>query len=142
MIKSIEESEEEVQEPEEENTKEDPQSIDCTIHALAGHVNPQAAKVEQSFKQQLVTILTNNHMNGKGEQVCKKHGSKVMTISTQRLQKLAEISGVSTESSRLLPTRLYDLYMLILQEEPLEHIQPYCRPHPQRAEAKKIIQEM
>ncbi|RRT50874.1 hypothetical protein B296_00015900 [Ensete ventricosum] len=114
MIKSIEESEEEIQEPEEENTKEDPQLAYCTTHALVGHVNPQVAKVEETFKQQLVTILTNNLMNGKGEQVCKKHRSKVMTISTQHLQKLAEITGASTELSRLLLTKLYDIHMLIL----------------------------
>ncbi|RRT39975.1 hypothetical protein B296_00022230 [Ensete ventricosum] len=143
MIKSIEEFEEEVQEPEEENTKEDPQPTDCTTHALASHVNLQAAKVEESFKKQPVTVLTNNLMNGKEEQVnlCEKYGSEVMRISTQRLQKLAEISDTSAEPSRLLPTRLYDLHMLILQEEPPAHIRPYCCPHPQRAKAKKIVQE-
>ncbi|RZR96245.1 hypothetical protein BHM03_00025223 [Ensete ventricosum] len=106
-------------------------------HALAGHANSQAAKVE-SFKQQLVTFLTNNLMNGKGDQVtiCEKHGSEVMTIMTQHLQKLAEISGASTESSRLLPTMLYNLHMLILQEEPLARIRPYCYPHPQRVKLK------
>ncbi|RWV93091.1 hypothetical protein GW17_00044478 [Ensete ventricosum] len=36
-------------------------------HALAGHANLQATKVEESFKQQLVNVLTNNLMNGKGE---------------------------------------------------------------------------
>ncbi|RZS04814.1 hypothetical protein BHM03_00035206 [Ensete ventricosum] len=127
MIKSIEESEEEVQEPEEENTNEDPRPTDCTTHALASHANPQAAKVEESFKQQPVTVLANNLMNGKGEQVtlCEKHGSEVMTISTQYLQKLAEISGASAEPNRLLPTKLYDVHMLILQEEPLAYIRPY-----------------
>ncbi|RRT74960.1 hypothetical protein B296_00014332 [Ensete ventricosum] len=49
--KSIEEYEEEVQEPKEENMKEDPQPTDHTTHALASHANPQAAKVEESFKQ-------------------------------------------------------------------------------------------
>ncbi|RWW44749.1 hypothetical protein BHE74_00049469 [Ensete ventricosum] len=70
MIKSIEESEEEVQEPEEENTKEDLHSANCTTHALAGHANPQAAKVEESPKQHPITVLiktrsTNNFMNSK-----------------------------------------------------------------------------
>ncbi|RRT36530.1 hypothetical protein B296_00046489 [Ensete ventricosum] len=73
--------------------------------------------------------------------LCKKHGSEVMMMSTQCLQKLAEISRASTESSRLLPTRLYNLHMLILQEEPLAHIRLYCCPHPQRAESKRIVQE-
>ncbi|RWW42885.1 hypothetical protein BHE74_00051506 [Ensete ventricosum] len=70
MIKSIEESEEDVQEPEEENTQEDLQSINSMTHALADHANPQAAKVEESLKQQPVTILietrsTNNFINSK-----------------------------------------------------------------------------
>ncbi|RRT43709.1 hypothetical protein B296_00039143 [Ensete ventricosum] len=143
MIKFIEESEEEVQEPK-ENTKEDLQPADRTTHVVAGHVNPQVTKVEESFMQQPVTVLTNILMNGKGEQVtsCEKHGSEVMMILTQRLQKLAEISGASTEPTRLLPTKLYDLHMLILQEEPLAHIWPYCCPHPQRVEVKRIVQEM
>ncbi|RZR97880.1 hypothetical protein BHM03_00027137 [Ensete ventricosum] len=143
MIKSIKEYEEEVQEREEENTKEDLQPADCTTHALAGHADLQVAKVEESFKQQHVTVLTNNLMNDKGEQVtlCEKHGSEVMMMSTQRLQKLAEISSASTESSRLPPTKLYNLHMLILQEEPLAHIRLFCCPHPQRAESKRIVQE-
>ncbi|RRT70466.1 hypothetical protein B296_00011917 [Ensete ventricosum] len=70
MIKSIEKSEEEDQELEEENTKEDPHPADCTTHALAGHTNLQAAKVEVSLKQHPITILimtrsTNNLMNSK-----------------------------------------------------------------------------
>ncbi|RWW14524.1 hypothetical protein GW17_00021696 [Ensete ventricosum] len=143
MIKPIEESEEEVQEPEEENMKEDLQPADCMTYALASHANPQAEKVKESLKQQPVTILTNNLMNGKGEQVtlCEKHGSEVMTILTQRLQKLAKILGASTEPTRLFPTRLYDLHMLILQEEPPAYIRPYCCPHPQRAKDKRIVQE-
>ncbi|RRT31633.1 hypothetical protein B296_00059261, partial [Ensete ventricosum] len=130
MIKSIKEYKEEVQEPEEENTKEDPQPADCTTHALVGHTNPQAIKVEESFKQQSVTVLTNNFMNGKGEQVilCEKHRSKVMMISKQCLQKFTEISSAAAESSPLLLTRLYDLHMLILQKEPLVYIRPYCCP--------------
>ncbi|RWV94837.1 hypothetical protein GW17_00042589 [Ensete ventricosum] len=143
MIKSIKEYEEEVQEPEEENMKEDPQPTNCMTQAIAGHANPQVAKVEESFKQQPVTVLTNNPMNDKGEQVtlCEKHRSKVMTISTQCFQKLAELSGASTELSRLLHTRLYNVHMLMLQEEPLAYIWPYCCPHPQRAEAKRIVKE-
>ncbi|RRT56001.1 hypothetical protein B296_00025501 [Ensete ventricosum] len=117
MIKSIEESEEEVQEPK-ENTNEDSWPTDCTTHALASHANPQAAKVEESFKQQPVTVLANNLMNSKGEQVtlCEKHGSEVMAISTQYLQKLAEISGASAKPNRLLPTK-YKLFLKC-------HIQP------------------
>ncbi|RZR89280.1 hypothetical protein BHM03_00016979 [Ensete ventricosum] len=70
MIKYIEESEEEVQEPEEENMKEEPQPADCMTHALAGHTNSQVAKVEESLKPQPVTVLiktrsTNNFMNSK-----------------------------------------------------------------------------
>ncbi|RRT47461.1 hypothetical protein B296_00037293 [Ensete ventricosum] len=70
MIKSIEEYEEEIQKLEEENMKEDPPSVNCTTHALAGYANPQAAKVEESLKQHPVTILiktrsTNNFMNSK-----------------------------------------------------------------------------
>ncbi|RWV86253.1 hypothetical protein GW17_00051871 [Ensete ventricosum] len=39
-------------------------------HALAGHMNPQAAKVEESLKPQLATVVikmrsTNNFMNSK-----------------------------------------------------------------------------
>ncbi|RWW66503.1 hypothetical protein BHE74_00026127 [Ensete ventricosum] len=141
MIEHIEESEEDDLEPEEENTKEDPQPADCMTHTLAGHVNPQAMKDEESLKQQLVTILIktrspNDPMNGKVKQVTLygKQGSEEMT---QRLEKFA----TSTEPSRFHPTRLHDLRMLILQEEPLAHIRLYCYPHPQRVEAKKIIQE-
>ncbi|RWV98545.1 hypothetical protein BHE74_00033422 [Ensete ventricosum] len=70
MIKPIEKSEEEAQKLMEENTKEDLQPTDYTIHALVGHANPQVAKVEESLKQQLVTILIetrsiNNFMNSK-----------------------------------------------------------------------------
>ncbi|RWW11697.1 hypothetical protein GW17_00024675 [Ensete ventricosum] len=62
-------------------------------------------------------------------------------ISTQCLEKLAEISGTSAEPSRLLPTRLHDRHMLVLQGEPPVYIRPYCCPHFQRTEAKKIVQE-
>ncbi|RWW03889.1 hypothetical protein GW17_00032921 [Ensete ventricosum] len=127
MIKSIKEYEEEVQEPEEENTKEDLQPADCTTHTLADHANLQAAKVEESYKQQPVTVLTNNFMNGKREQVilCEKHRSEVMTILKQCLHKLSEISSASAELSRLLPTGIYDLHMLILYKLFLKcHIRP------------------
>ncbi|RRT49604.1 hypothetical protein B296_00017058 [Ensete ventricosum] len=141
MIEHIEESEEDDLELEEENTKENPQSTDCMTHTLAGHVNPQAMKDEESLKQQLVTILIktkspNDPMNGKVKQVTLygKHGSEEMT---QRLEKFA----TSTEPSRFHPTRLHNLRMLILQEEPLAHIRLYCYPHPQRVEAERIIQE-
>ncbi|RRT59940.1 hypothetical protein B296_00011820 [Ensete ventricosum] len=62
-------------------------------------------------------------------------------ISTQCLEKLAEISGTSAEPSRLLPTKLHDPRMLVLHGEPPAHIRPYCCPHFQRTEAKKIVQE-
>ncbi|RZS05503.1 hypothetical protein BHM03_00036036 [Ensete ventricosum] len=131
-----------------ENTKEDQQSTECTTHSIAGYTNLQTMKVEGSLKQQPITVHTdtessNNLMNSKGKQVIlrRKHGSKVTTVSTQRLEKLAEISGASAEPSRLLPTRLRDLHMLILQEEPPTHIQPYCCRHLQKAEAKRIVQE-
>ncbi|RWV81410.1 hypothetical protein GW17_00057173 [Ensete ventricosum] len=61
-------------------------------------------------------------------------------ILTQCLEKLAEISGMSTEPSRVLPTRLHDP-RIVLQREPSAHIQPYYCPHLQRTEAKKIVQE-
>ncbi|RRT73778.1 hypothetical protein B296_00008065 [Ensete ventricosum] len=139
MIEPIEESEEDDLEPEEENTKEDPQLTDCLTHTLAGHVNPQAMKDEESLKQQSVTILIktrspNDLINGKVKPVT-LHGKCGSEEKTQCLEKFA----TSTGSSRFHPTRLYDLRMLILQEEPLAHIRLYCYPHPQRAEAKRII---
>ncbi|RZR71661.1 hypothetical protein BHM03_00006262 [Ensete ventricosum] len=68
MIEPIKESEEDDLKPKEENMKEDPQLADCATHTLAGHANPQAMKVEESLKQQSVTVLietksTNNFMN-------------------------------------------------------------------------------
>ncbi|RWW13605.1 hypothetical protein GW17_00022665 [Ensete ventricosum] len=88
MIEHIEESEEDDLEPEEENTKEDPQPADCMTHTLAGHVNPQAMKDEESLKQQLVTILIktrspNDPMNGKVKQVT-LHGKRGSEEKTQR----------------------------------------------------------
>ncbi|RWW65777.1 hypothetical protein BHE74_00026897 [Ensete ventricosum] len=70
MIEPIEESEEDDLEPKEENMKEDPQLVDCMTHTLADHANPQAMKVKESLKQQLITIFietrsTNNFMNSK-----------------------------------------------------------------------------
>ncbi|RRT40910.1 hypothetical protein B296_00035471 [Ensete ventricosum] len=61
----------------------DPQPADCTTHALAGYANPQAAKVEESFKQQPVTVLTNNLMNDKGEQ-CSQISSYFHDFSNER----------------------------------------------------------
>ncbi|RWW83824.1 hypothetical protein BHE74_00007649 [Ensete ventricosum] len=139
MIEPIEESVEDNLEPKEENTKEDSQSINCITHTLVGHVNPQAMKDEESLKQQSVTILIktrspNDLMNGKVKQVTlhEKRGSEE---KTQRLEKFA----TSTKPSQFHPTRLHDLCMLILQEKPPAHIWLYCCPHPQRAEAKRII---
>ncbi|RWV91774.1 hypothetical protein BHE74_00025721 [Ensete ventricosum] len=141
MIEPIEEYEEDDLEPEEENTKEDPQPVDCMTHTLVGHVNPQAMKVEESLKQQSVTILIktrspNDLMNGKVKQVTsdRKHRSKE---KTQRFEKFA----TSTELSKFYPTKLHDLHILILQEKPPAHIWLYCYPHPERDEAKRIIQE-
>ncbi|RRT42084.1 hypothetical protein B296_00028954 [Ensete ventricosum] len=139
IVEPIEESKEGDLKPEEENTKEDSQSTDCMTHTLAGHVNPQAMKVEESLKQQSVTILIktkspNDLMNGKVKQVT-LYGKRESEEKTQRLEKFA----TSTEPSRFHPTRLHDLHMLILQEEPPAHIRLYCYPHPQRAEAKRII---
>ncbi|RRT41628.1 hypothetical protein B296_00057689 [Ensete ventricosum] len=70
MIELTKEYKEEDFEPEEENTKEGPQPTDCMTHTLTDHANPQAIKVEESLKQQAVTILiktrsTNNFMNSK-----------------------------------------------------------------------------
>ncbi|RWW47849.1 hypothetical protein BHE74_00046127, partial [Ensete ventricosum] len=108
--------------PEEENTKEDPQLADCMAHTLVGHVNPQAMKVEEFLKHQSITILIktrspNDLINDKVKHVTlhEKRGSEK---KTQRFEKFA----TSTESSRFHPTRLHDLYMLILQEEPPAHI--------------------
>ncbi|RWW55718.1 hypothetical protein BHE74_00037616 [Ensete ventricosum] len=141
MIEPIEESEEDDLEPKEENTKEDPQSADCMTHTLVDHVNPQAMEVEESLKQQSVTILIktrspNDLMNGKVKHVT-LHGKRGSEEKTQRFEKFA----TSTEPSRFHPTRLHNLRMLILQEEPPAHIRLYCCPHSQRAEAKRIIQE-
>ncbi|RRT32905.1 hypothetical protein B296_00053540 [Ensete ventricosum] len=91
MIEPIEEYEEDDLEPEEENTKEDPEPADCMTHTLTGHVNPQAIKVEESLKQQSIIILIktrspNGLMNGKVKQVTlhRKCGSEE---KTQRFEK-------------------------------------------------------
>ncbi|RWV79902.1 hypothetical protein GW17_00058900 [Ensete ventricosum] len=110
-------------------------------HTLASHVNPQVMKVKESLKQQSVTILIktrspNDLMNGKVKHVT-LHGKHGCEEKTQRFEKL----GTSIEPSRFHPTRLHDLCMLILQEKPPAHIRLYYCPHPQRAEAKRIIQE-
>ncbi|RWW18998.1 hypothetical protein GW17_00016983 [Ensete ventricosum] len=71
MIEPVEESEhEEDLEYDEEDTEEEPQSVDCTVHALAGYTNPQTMKIGGFLKQQPVTGLidigsTNNFMNNK-----------------------------------------------------------------------------
>ncbi|RRT32908.1 hypothetical protein B296_00041249 [Ensete ventricosum] len=89
MIEPIEEFEEDNLEPE-ENTK-DSQPTDCMAHTLAGHVNPQAMKVEESLKQQSVTILIktkspNDLMNGKVKQVT-LYGKRESEEKTQHLKK-------------------------------------------------------
>ncbi|RWV98775.1 hypothetical protein GW17_00038358 [Ensete ventricosum] len=130
IIEPIEESEEDDLELEEENKKEDPQLVDCMTHTLVGYVNPQAMKIEESLKQQSVTILIkarspNDLMNDKVKQVTLhvKYGSEE---KIQRLEKFATF----TEPGRFHPTRLHDPRMLILQEEPPAHIRLYCCPHP------------
>ncbi|RWW12210.1 hypothetical protein BHE74_00035776 [Ensete ventricosum] len=61
---------EESLEPEEEGTEEERQSVDFTVHALAGYSNPQTMKVVGLLKQQAITVLidtsnTNNFLNSK-----------------------------------------------------------------------------
>ncbi|RWW19815.1 hypothetical protein GW17_00016105 [Ensete ventricosum] len=99
MIEPIEESEEDDFEPEKENTKEDPQSADCMTHTLAGHVNPQAMKVEESLKQQSVTILikTRSPIHRRGQKLagntpgdCRK---KIRRL-TVRMPEVARLAGV------------------------------------------------
>ncbi|RRT77132.1 hypothetical protein B296_00002276 [Ensete ventricosum] len=81
------------------------------IHYLSSYVNPQTMKIDGSLKQQSVTTLTdtrssNNLMNNKGKHVILpgKYGSKVTMVSTKRLEKLAEISGASTEPTTMPST--------------------------------------
>ncbi|RZS18837.1 hypothetical protein BHM03_00051159 [Ensete ventricosum] len=117
MIEPIEESEEDDLESEEENMKEDQQPVDCMTHTLADHVNPQAMKVEESLKQQSVTILIktmrpDDLINGKVKYVT-LHGKRGSEEKTQRFEKYA----TSTEPSRFHPTRLHNFCMLILQED-------------------------
>ncbi|RWV93699.1 hypothetical protein GW17_00043830 [Ensete ventricosum] len=93
MIEPIEEYEEDNLELEEENTKEDPRPADCMTHTLANHVNPQAMKVEESLKQQSVTILIktrspNDLMNSKVKQVT-LHRTCGSEEKTQCLKKFA-----------------------------------------------------
>ncbi|RZR99884.1 hypothetical protein BHM03_00029515 [Ensete ventricosum] len=103
---------------EEEHTKEDQQPTECTTHSLAGYTNMQTMKLKGSLKHQPVTILndtrsSNNLINSKGKQVIlrRKRGSRVTTVSTQRLEKLAEISSTSVKRSRLLPTSHNVIYI-------------------------------
>ncbi|RZS22018.1 hypothetical protein BHM03_00054778 [Ensete ventricosum] len=113
MVEPIEESKEDDLELEEENMKEDSQPVDYMTHTLAGHVNLQAMKVEESLKQQLVTILIktrspNDLMNGKVKQVT-LHGKRESEEKIQRLEKFA----TSIEPSRFHPTKLHDLHPLL-----------------------------
>ncbi|RWV90522.1 hypothetical protein GW17_00047264 [Ensete ventricosum] len=140
-VEPIQESIEDDLEPMGENTKEDPQSVDCMTHTLGGHMNPQAMKVEESLKQQSVTILIktrspNDLINGKVKQVT-LHGKRESEEKTT----FGEVCYLH-QTEPIHPTRLHNLRMLILQEEPPEHIQLYYCPYPQRAEAKRIIQKM
>ncbi|RRT38830.1 hypothetical protein B296_00046741 [Ensete ventricosum] len=133
-------------ESEEKDTKEKSQSAARTFHASFGYAKLQIMNIDGFIKHQPITILTdtsspNDLMNGKGKQVTLrgKRGSEEKMVLTQRLEKLIEISGTYAEPSQLLPTRLHNLRMLILQEEPPAHIRPYCCPHLQWNEAKRII---
>ncbi|RRT39222.1 hypothetical protein B296_00023497 [Ensete ventricosum] len=73
IIEPIEESEHEEDEDlehEEEDIEEEPQPVDCMVHALAGYANPQTMKIRGFLKQQLVIVLidtgsTNKFMNSK-----------------------------------------------------------------------------
>ncbi|RWV98550.1 hypothetical protein GW17_00038591 [Ensete ventricosum] len=55
---------------------------------------------------------------------------------------LAKISSASAEPSRLPPSKLHDLHTLSLPREPPGVVQPYCYPHLQKAEARRIAQKM
>ncbi|RWV88597.1 hypothetical protein GW17_00049305 [Ensete ventricosum] len=128
-------------ESEENDMKEKPQLIASTFHAP-----PQILDIDGFIKHQPVTILadtrsSNDLMNDKRKQVtlCGKGENKEKIILTQCFEKLTEISGTSAEPSRLLPTRLHDPRMLVLQGEPPAHIRPYYCLHLQRTEAKKIV---
>ncbi|RRT51039.1 hypothetical protein B296_00012714 [Ensete ventricosum] len=103
--------------------KEKPQSTARTFHAP-----PQILDIDGFIKHQPVTILadtrsSNDLMTDKRKQVtlCGKGENEEKMISTQCLEKLAEISRTSAEPSRLLPTKLHD---------PLEH----CRLRTELAE--------
>ncbi|RWW86245.1 hypothetical protein BHE74_00004987 [Ensete ventricosum] len=74
MIEPVEEedneSSEESLEPKEEVMEEEPQSVDFTMHVLAGYSNPQTMKVGGLLRQQPITVLidtgnTNNFLNSK-----------------------------------------------------------------------------
>ncbi|RWV85599.1 hypothetical protein GW17_00052599 [Ensete ventricosum] len=97
--------------------KEKPQSAAHTFHAP-----PQILDIDSFIKHQLVTILadtrsSNDLMNDKRKHVTLygKGKNEEKMISTQCLEKLAEILSTSAEPSRLLPTRLHDPRMLLNQ---------------------------
>ncbi|RZS02182.1 hypothetical protein BHM03_00032168 [Ensete ventricosum] len=88
-------------ESEEKDMKEKPQSAAHTFHAP-----PQILDIDGFIKNQPITILadtrnSNDLMNDKRKQVtlCGKGENKEKMISTQCLEKLAEISGTSAEPS-------------------------------------------
>ncbi|RRT53912.1 hypothetical protein B296_00006001 [Ensete ventricosum] len=94
----------------EKDMKKKSQSAAHTFHAP-----PQILDIDGFIKHQLVTILadtisSNDLMNDKRKHVtlCGKGENEEKMISTQCLEKLAEILGTSAEPSRLLPTRLHD----------------------------------
>ncbi|RRT40464.1 hypothetical protein B296_00003449 [Ensete ventricosum] len=83
--------------------------------ALTFHAPPQILDIDSFIKHQPVTILadtrsSNDLINDKRNQVtlCGKGENEEKMISTQCLEKLAEISSMSVEPSRLLPTRLHE----------------------------------
>ncbi|RWW44198.1 hypothetical protein BHE74_00050062 [Ensete ventricosum] len=131
-------------ESEEKDMKEKPQSAACTFHAP-----PQILDIDGFIKHQPITILadimsSNELMNDKRKHMTlyRKGENEEKMISTQCLEKLTEISSTSTKPSRLLPTKVHNPCMLVLQGEPRAHIRLYCCPHFQMTEAKKIVQEM
>ncbi|RRT62774.1 hypothetical protein B296_00005385 [Ensete ventricosum] len=104
-------------ESEEKDMKEKPQSTACTFHAP-----PQILDIDGFIKHQPITIFadtrsSNDLMNDKRKHVtlCGKGENEEKMILTQCLEKLAEISGTSTELSRHLPTRLHDPRMFLMQ---------------------------
>ncbi|RRT64408.1 hypothetical protein B296_00041871 [Ensete ventricosum] len=88
------------------DTEGKPQPTAGTFHALSGYAKLQIMNIDGLIKHQSVTVLTdirspNDLMNDKRKQMTLrgKRGNKEKTVSTQRLEKLAEILGTSAEPS-------------------------------------------